>query len=75
MASTATKTIRIPLVIDAEGRWGTYASGHPSERYWEWSESAARRGGNPLIVPTRHWITAEVPIPEVGEIAGKVEAA
>lgn len=70
-----TKTIRIPVIIDANGKW--CAHGYPSlgsHPDWDLMDESAD-DGEPLVCPQRFWVTAELPLPIVGEVAGKVEGS
>ena len=72
-----TKTLRIPLIIDATGKWAAY--GYTSldkddDADWSIIDEVADPD-NPLVCPQRKWITVEVTLPEVEEVAGSVSPA
>jgi hypothetical protein len=63
-----TRTIRIPLVVDADGRWAACDGTHSAEVEWaemEWFLQGATR---------RYWITVTVDLPTTAEVSGTVEA-
>lgn len=70
----ATKTIRIPVIIDANGKWATVWSSAHEEPDWGHIDEMADYE-NPLVSPQRFWVTAELPLPIVGEVVGAVEEA
>lgn len=73
-----TKTLRIPMIIDANGKW--CANGYTKQEVdgyvidWPMIDEMAD-WENPLVCPQRMWITVEVTLPELKEVVGKVEAA
>jgi hypothetical protein len=79
MSEPRTVTVRIPLMIDANGRWasvGTDSTGVDDDDIFDWADP-----GEILDWKTerKHWITAEVPVPAPApaptEIAGRAEPA
>ena len=69
----ATKTLRIPLIIDANGKWAaqgaTYLEKKDEEPDWSFMDEMADTD-NPLVCPQRKWITVNVALPEIEEVAG-----
>ena len=73
-----TKTLRIPLIVDANGKWCangyTDLDGNDKDADWSMMDELADYE-NPLVCPQRKWITVEVTLPEVEEVAGSVSPA
>lgn len=73
----STKTIRIPMIVDANGKWCAY--GYSSlaadeEPDWDMMEDVAD-AVNHLVNPQRKWVTATVSLPETEEVRGEEELA
>lgn len=68
--------LRIRVGVTADGTWIAFNSNHGDAVNMETQEATAQRmisDAGPIVA--WHWITAEVPMPEVeqGEVAGEVE--
>jgi hypothetical protein len=72
-----TVKIRIPVAVDPDGRWYAYG--------WSNGKSSGPANHDQLLEVTDldtvgpsealFWITAELPVPEVSEVAADVETA
>lgn len=65
-----TVKVRIPVAVDPQGRW--YAHGYPTIRN---HDELLETTDFDTIGPNEalYWITAELAVPEVAEVAGVVE--
>lgn len=79
-----TKTIRIPVVIDANGRWAAGGSasleklsGAELDRAADWGFlcDCCDNEEDASVSYTRMWVTVEVPLPETVELDGVAEVA
>lgn len=70
----ASKTIRIPLIIDANGKWCAYGYSSATEPDWSMMDEAADSDA-PLVCPQQKWITVIVDLPEVEELTAAVDPA
>lgn len=71
-AAPKTISIRIPLIVDANGKWATSCTSSTEEPDWDFIEELADCE-NHLVSPQRHWVTVEVELPETREVSGTVE--
>lgn len=72
-----TKTIRIPMIIDANGKWCAYgysslATGDDPD--WDMMDEIADTEAR-LVNPQRKWVTATVSLPDTEEVSGEEEPA
>lgn len=67
----ARKTIRIPMIVDAAGKWAMSGSSalEKSGPDWDWIDEMADHE-NLLANPQRYWVTVEIDLPETKEVAG-----
>ncbi len=68
------KTIRIPLIIDANGKWCAYGYSSATEADWSMMDEVADSDA-PLVCPQQKWITVTVELPVIEELTGAVDAA
>lgn len=67
--------VRIPAVVGPDGKWCAYGyPGAMADPDWSMVEEVADNG-EPSYEYKRIWITAELPVPEIEDIAGEVVAA
>ena len=74
--SETTKTIRVKLHIDTEGQWaayGFYYIGHVG-RNSDFDEVICDMMQTSTSRMTEHWITVEVPVPEITDLQGHTAA-
>lgn len=65
-----TVRVRIAACVDRAGEWSAYATSIDTDDDAIMGEAAEHVGSG----EARYWITADLPIPEVVEVAGTVEA-
>jgi hypothetical protein len=61
--------VRIACVINERGKWSASGWKTKDQAMMDVAVDMLDEGGN----ESRFWITAELPIPEVSEVAGRVE--
>jgi hypothetical protein len=73
MMMARTVKVRIPVALDPQGRWYAYGTQEGPRNHDELLEvtDIDSVGPNEALF----WITAELPVPEVEEVAGDVVAA
>lgn len=76
MSDKKTITVRIAVCVDFRGKYNAVGWDISDEGFDEESVMDTCLEGGPDGIPVAvHWITAEVPIPQVAEIAGTVGPA
>lgn len=73
----ATIKVRIAIAVDPQGRWYAYGSGTREKNYIENHDHLLETTDYDTIGPSEalFWLTAELPIPEVKEIAATAQPA
>lgn len=67
------KTIRIPLLVDDQGRWACYAS-HDTMDDVMWGDmSEMLDSSQPPAMERQVWVTVTVELPEAVEVTGTAE--
>lgn len=71
----ARKTIRIPMIATADGKWAANGSSglEKDGPDWAWIDEMADHK-TPLVCPQRFWVTVEIDLPETKEIEGVAKA-
>lgn len=64
--------VRIALCVGANGNWGAYGCGPRYDRI-DMMNLAVDSVVDPGLAEARYWITAEVELPKVGELAGEAD--
>ena len=65
--------VRIPVIVTADGKWAAQGSHHDDPANPDWSViDEMCDWENPTVMPMRHWVEADIQLPETETYLGAV---